>query len=164
MDTILGHVWGGFRSKPRIDDDFIDRLSHRYTINILVIFVIIVSSKQYVGEPINCWMPAHFTSSHEKYTNSYCLIQNTYYLPLTENVPKDNDLAKRRMIGYYQWVPMLLLIQCLLFYLPCLMWRALYGRAGINISKIIQLGKSVQINENDDELKTFISMRNHLDR
>jgi len=66
------------------DDDVADRLSHLYTTGILVVFSIVVSSKQYVGDPINCWVPAHFSGSHEEYANSFCWIRNTYYVPFTE--------------------------------------------------------------------------------
>ena len=36
----------------RDDDSHVDRLSHRYTVAICVIFAIIVSTKQYAGDPI----------------------------------------------------------------------------------------------------------------
>ena len=44
----------------RWDDDFFDRVNHRYSTVILLIFTVIVSTKQYVGEPIVCWTPALF--------------------------------------------------------------------------------------------------------
>ena len=34
------------------DDDAIDRYSHRYTVMVLAIFVFLIASKQYFGEPI----------------------------------------------------------------------------------------------------------------
>lgn len=34
------------------DDDLIDRYNHRYTVMILAIFIFLIASKQYFGEPI----------------------------------------------------------------------------------------------------------------
>lgn len=128
MDKIIGVIGGVPQSKSRNDDDFVDRLSHRYTTAILVMFAIIVSTKQYVGDPINCWVPAHFSGNWEEYANSYCWIKNTYYLPFEEYIPHEHESDKRQMIPYYQWVPLILLAQALLFYMPCMVWRTLNGR------------------------------------
>ncbi len=38
------------------DDDFTDRLSHRHTVIVLLIFCVLVGSSQYVGSPISCWV------------------------------------------------------------------------------------------------------------
>jgi len=57
--------------KSRYDDDSTDRLNRRLTVGILVLFSLIVTSSQYVGEPISCWTPAHFEDDHEDYTNRY---------------------------------------------------------------------------------------------
>jgi hypothetical protein len=37
------------------DDFFIDRLHHRYTVALMVMFAIFVTTNQYAGEPITCW-------------------------------------------------------------------------------------------------------------
>ena len=42
----------------RNDNDFADRLNHKYTVAILVIFAIIVTGQK----QIHCWIPAYFTS------------------------------------------------------------------------------------------------------
>jgi len=57
--------------KSRYDDDSTDRLNRMLTVGILVVFSFIVSTTQYVGEPISCWTPAHFEDDHEDYTNRY---------------------------------------------------------------------------------------------
>jgi len=55
--------------KTRYDDDSTDRLNRLLTVAILILFSLIVTSSQYVGEPISCWVPAHFEDDHEDYTN-----------------------------------------------------------------------------------------------
>jgi len=74
MEQLLGVV--GLDAVPyaksRRDDDYTDRLSHRTTVALLVCFAVLVSTKQFVGNPINCWMPAHFhKDSHDDYANRY---------------------------------------------------------------------------------------------
>ena len=44
------------RRRTLKDDDFlVDRLHHRYTVAVLVLFCAIVTTNPYAGEPINCW-------------------------------------------------------------------------------------------------------------
>jgi len=93
----------------------------QYTPTILVLFTIVISVKQYVGAPIDCWCPAQFTEAHIDYTNKICWVNNTYYVSFDEPLPLTNQT--RRFISYYQWVPFILLTQAMFFYSPCLLWR-----------------------------------------
>jgi len=65
--------------KLRNDDDIFDRLNRRYTPIMLGLFALIVSSEQYVGDPIQCWAPNHFSKGQIAYTNDYCWMAGTYY-------------------------------------------------------------------------------------
>ncbi|KAK3734303.1 hypothetical protein RRG08_058458 [Elysia crispata] len=115
LDSVLGSFATYARLKGRYDDDWIDRLNHLYTTIILIIFTIVVSTKQYVGEPIHCWCPAQFEDSHVDYTNNVCWVSNTYYVHFNDDPPRDWKLPYESEIQYYQWVPMILLFQALLF-------------------------------------------------
>ena len=64
-----------------------------------------------MGDPISCWCPAHFTDNHVDYTEKYCWVKSTYYLDFDEYIPYEHEPEKRYMISYYQWVPIILLIQ-----------------------------------------------------
>jgi hypothetical protein len=38
------------------DDVFIDRLNHRYTVSMILVFASIITTQQYFGSPIACWV------------------------------------------------------------------------------------------------------------
>lgn len=165
MDKIIGVLGGVPQSNARNDDDFADRLSHRFSTAILIIFAIVVSTKQYVGDPISCWVPAHFTGNWEEYANNYCWIRNTYYLPFEENIPKEEEDDKRKMIPYYQWIPIILLVQALMFYLPAVVWRTLNSRSGIDVNNIVEAGETFQNTElAESREKTLEYMTKQMDR
>ena len=43
---------------------------------------------------------------------------------------------REQVITYYQWIPVILIMQGTLFYLPSLIWRINSGKSGLNINKI----------------------------
>nr|CAC69996.1 innexin [Chaetopterus variopedatus] len=137
IDSLLSAAGRIGDIKVRCDDDIVDRLNHQYTTFILVIFAIVVSTKQYVGDPIHCWCPAYFTDNHEDFTNKVCWVTNTYYLPYEQRVIPDVH-EPRAHISYYQWVPSILLVQALMFYLPCMTWRFLNNRSGVDLNSIVE--------------------------
>ncbi|KAI0242113.1 Innexin unc-7 [Lamellibrachia satsuma] len=144
MERFVGMFSHAGETKIRSDDDVVDRLNHRYSTFILVVFAVVVSTKQYVGEPINCWCPAQFTDNHEDFTNKICWVSNTYYVPPSQrHLP--GALEPKERIGYYQWVPMILLTQAVFFYMPCMLWRFLNNKAGIDVNSVIE--EAVKLND-----------------
>ena len=91
----MGVMWldvKGVDLFTRLDTDMADRLNHIYTTTVLVFLSSVVLCKQYVGDPIQCWTPQHFTKHHDAYTNDYCWISNTYYLPFSEPIPPNTPV------------------------------------------------------------------------
>ena len=167
MDRLLRTLFSVKEAKVRRDDDFVDRLSRTYTSSLLVVFACIVSTKQFVGDPISCWCPAHFTESHRQYTNTICWISNTFYVPFDQRIPDNNDdmAREKQMVSYYQWIPLILLSMSVLSFTPALFWRFLNLRSGIDVSGVIdaaavcQRASYAEIRE-----KTVRYMVNQVDR
>ena len=124
MDLVdaLKNLSVSHRRSLRNDDFLVDQLHHRYTVALLVLFCVIISTSQYAGDPINCWVPAQFTGSFETYTNRLCWLQNTYYVDDDKDIPDDMNERDKTMLKYYQWIHLIILFQSLLFVIPRVIW------------------------------------------
>ena len=143
------HRFAGFQ--PSYDDLLVDRLHHRYTVAGLICFVIAMSSYQYLGKPIECWVPAQFNDNYEVFTNQLCYIQNTYHIPQSQMVPQDEEVRRERTLKYYQWIPFVLLFQAFLFSLPKFVWQAFNNRFGLPLSNLLDAATRCETFENVDE-------------
>uniref|UniRef100_A0A5K3EJF9 Innexin n=1 Tax=Mesocestoides corti TaxID=53468 RepID=A0A5K3EJF9_MESCO len=92
-----------------------------------------------LGKPIQCWIPQEFTRGWEEYAENYCWVSNTYFSPLPKRLPPTMADRENSRILYYQWAPILMAIQALLFYLPCLIWRLFNSHSGFNVRRIMQM-------------------------
>jgi hypothetical protein len=142
MDKIIKVLLDLKGMKVSVDDDFLDRLSRQHTCALLVLMSVVVSLRQYLGDPVHCWCPEQCASNHETYANLYCWVEDTYYVPFWE--PMVQPQEPRAMISYYQWTPLIFLFQAILFFAPCVLWRLLNRRSGINISRIMEAAISSQ--------------------
>uniref|UniRef100_A0A7E4UNG9 Innexin n=1 Tax=Panagrellus redivivus TaxID=6233 RepID=A0A7E4UNG9_PANRE len=137
---------------PLPDGDFVDRLNYCYTTTALIVSSAFISGWSFVGQPIQCWFPAYYRGWWMEYALDYCYVQNTYFVAFTEVKP-DNffDIASHiipipqnvterdeKQIGYYQWVPFVLALQALLFYLPVVLWRSVYNAVGFKVRAICE--------------------------
>ena len=132
--AILRHYCGF----GRCDDDFVDRLSRYYSVLIFSLFVVIVSSVQFVGKPISCFTPASFTDAHITYADFICWMSDTYFLSIDAEIPDVDDEQARQdlhTIRFYQYVPFILMLQACGFFLPGFLWRSGSSRLGISLQK-----------------------------
>lgn len=146
----------------RLDIDNIDRLNHRYATLFFILASVLVIVRMYVGELINCWAPAQFEDHWVEYANSLCWVSNTYYVP-----PSELDIMSvenRTEIAYYQWVPLVLLTQALLFYIPCALWAVLNKSLGADIKRIITLLRQEENTNPNKRGKVNQIIAQHLNR
>jgi len=54
------------------------------------------------------------------------------------------DQDRERKITYYQWVPIILMLQAIMFAAPYALWRILSSRSGIDLAAIVEAAISSQ--------------------
>ncbi|CAH2231976.1 jg4037 [Pararge aegeria aegeria] len=119
-------------------DNNIFRMHYKLTVIILLVFTLLVSTKQFFGEPIHCMSDSD--KDHDKEAmNSYCWIYGTYTLKSSlagiegkhiayRGVGPDKGIqAEQIKHTYYQWVCFVLLGQAAMFYTPRYLWKIWEG-------------------------------------
>jgi len=70
-------------------------------------------------------------------------------------MPQRNE-GRERKITYYQWVPIILMLQALMFVLPYALWRVLSSRSGINLAAIVSAAVSSQESPSPDDRQKML--------
>lgn len=104
-------------------DNFVFKLHYRATVILLITASLLVTSKQFFGEPISCLV----NGIPQNFMDTYCWIQTTFTIPTLSGphpgvapLDKDHDPKHHK---YYQWVCFVLCIQAACFYLPRYLWK-----------------------------------------
>ncbi|KAG8237302.1 hypothetical protein J437_LFUL017062 [Ladona fulva] len=122
-------------------NNFVFRLHYKATVIMLLVFALVVTSKEHIGDPIEC-----FTGKdHLEVIDKYCWIHSTYtvreevqdvgslsmnslkehpgvgMIPINSSysIPFEEKIKRHK---YYQWVSFFLLFQALLFFIPHYIW------------------------------------------
>ncbi|KAJ0177401.1 hypothetical protein K1T71_007410 [Dendrolimus kikuchii] len=131
-----------FRSFLKFENVCIDnnvfRMHYKLTVIILLVFTLLVTSKQFFGEPIHCMSDSDKDIDKDA-INSYCWIYGTYtlksrligvegkhmaYAGVGPNIADDDEQIRHT---YYQWVCFVLLGQSVMFYAPRYLWKIWEG-------------------------------------
>lgn len=68
------------------------------------------------------------------------------------------------VVGYYQWIPLVLLLQTLCFYIPSIIWSTHNTAVGIDINRMVLLVSGVEHINPDIRDKTIKFICRHFDR
>ncbi|XP_018021806.1 innexin inx2 [Hyalella azteca] len=172
-------VFGSIRGLLKIDSVSIDnnifRMHYKATMFVLVAFSILVTQKQYFGDPIDCIVdkiPANLM-------DTYCWIHSTYTIPSLVGAkigvevphpgianPKSNEEEYEvKYHKYYQWVTLFLYLQAIMFYIPRYLWKV--WEAGKVKMLVMQLNSPIVDDDAKRERKKMlvnyfnVNMHNH---
>lgn len=142
---LLGTVGSFIKAKSLYDsavvDNIVFRLHYRFTSAFFFGACIVITAFDLFGKPIDC-----VTTNFERMDllNTHCWISGSYtFFPnsLSANtggsqqdsfgsslgIGPDTPYTKKRYHSYYQWVPFMLFLQGVLFYLPHRIWKTYEG-------------------------------------
>lgn len=148
------------------DDDYADRLSHKYSVALCIVFTLLVGSGQFVGSPIACWAPAHFSGPMVNYANHICWIASTYYVPMNDTLYNPHQFAQKAeaRINYYQWVPFILCLMAVCFYAPFAIWHVMAKPSGLDAKSVMRIINSMDQASSDSRDKTMRNTVKLIDR
>ncbi|GAB6024878.1 hypothetical protein CHUAL_009991 [Chamberlinius hualienensis] len=128
-------IFRGLKNLLKVNRIHIDgsvfRLHYHITVIILISFSLIVTTRQYVGNPIEC---IHSKDVTENMVNTFCWIHSTYTIPKAYHkkvgteipypgIDRAPEMSDRKYHKYYQWVCFMLFFQAVLFYIPRWLWK-----------------------------------------
>ncbi|XP_072935359.1 innexin inx7 [Epargyreus clarus] len=123
-------------SKPTIEN-FVFKLHYKITVILLLGFVILVCAREYFGEHIKCisdqGVPDHVIQTYCFFMATFTIVRHynesllqAGFLPHPGVGPmSDHDTTLHHT--YYQWVPFVLFIQSICFYMPHYIWKKKEG-------------------------------------
>ncbi|CAH8568967.1 unnamed protein product [Dicrocoelium dendriticum] len=136
-------------------EDFADKFNFIVTVVVLLLCATVVTVKQYMMKPISCYMATDIGGKNLlDYVENYCWVQGTIPIAYAGRVPESDagweELEKHKLL-YYQWVPFVLGLQCILFYVPRVIWQMIcYNRAGTDIQHLV-LSASEAVHATDEQ-------------
>lgn len=157
MDKVFGSLKGLLKISNVVIDNNVFKLHYKVTVILLLACSILVTSRQYFGDPIECISRDDIPN---KLLNVFCWIHATFsvedawhkkvgeeipYPGVDKYVPGEN----RRYHAYYQWVCFVLFLQAILFYLPRYFWKVCEGGKIKNI--VLDLNSYIMTQEKKDE-------------
>lgn len=135
MFDVFGSVKGLLKIDAVCIDNNIFRLHYKATVIILIAFSLLVTSRQYIGDPIDCIVD----DIPLNVMDTYCWIYSTFTIPNRLTGRVGHDVVQPGVAGhvdgqdsvkfhkYYQWVCFTLFFQAMLFYIPRYLWKTWEG-------------------------------------
>ncbi|XP_052784560.1 innexin unc-9-like [Mya arenaria] len=158
MPTVSRGLYNWLFRRSAALEDMADRLSHVWTVGLLLVLAAVTSWRQAFSRTIECFCPAEFTSNHVRAVEAMCWgyhgIKNLpfgvqddrslNFVPLLVRTPPlfplSDSYAEETETTYYQWIPVILVFQALLFKLPIIVMYVCQTFSGISFDKIAGLG------------------------
>lgn len=120
---VAGLIKARYRgAKADIDSPFF-KLHYRTTATLLFICCLLVTANDLIGSTISCFGAENVPGN---VLNTYCWITSTFSIPGSQGAHPGlgAETGEQTIHAYYQWVPFMLFLQGVMFYIPHYIWKA----------------------------------------
>jgi len=161
---VAGLVKARYRGqKAEIESPFF-KLHYRTTATLLFISCILVTANDLIGSTISCIND----SIPGNVLNNYCWIMSTFSIPSKNKGidgvdrphqgvgPETEDENDRRIHAYYQWVPFMLFLQGVMFYIPHYLWKTFEDKKMEKITSTLR-GKTFNTDGRREQCENLIN-------
>jgi len=130
------------------------KLFYKWSTSLFVFCSVIVTARQFFGEPIQCDAGAARGGIEQDVLHSYCWMYSTFNIPREYKgacSAGDQGAALETIVynSYYQWVPLYLIFMAVIFYLPRCLWLMWEG----GLMKFFGKGTTTRFIEDEEEKK-----------
>lgn len=153
MIDLFGSLRAAIKRREIVTDNPVFRLHYLFTSILLIAFSLMVTARQYFGNPIDCMMH----KDNIQYIDVYCWIHSTFTMPQAHDKTIGKEVAhpgiqnsageEMKYYAYYQWVCFVLFFQAALFYIPRWLWKMWEG----GLMDTIVLGMHIGIMTEEDK-------------
>lgn len=166
MFEVIESLRGLIKPEQLTVDNNVFKLHYKFTTLTLVTFSLLVSCRQYLGNPIDC---VQSDDIPHNVIDTYCWIHSTFTLPraldaavgtdvahpgIDSNLPGDEHVYH----AYYQWVCFMLFMQAILFYMPYYIWTSWECKR----MRALSLGLDNPVLEEDEKRRRRALLANYL--
>merc|ERR1719336_3810094 len=143
-------------AKADIDSPFF-KLHYRTTATLFFICCLLVTANDLIGSTISCFGPEGVPGG---LLNTYCWIMSTFSVPGSGGAHPGlgPETGEETVHAYYQWVPFVLFLQGVMFYIPHYLWKTFEHKKIDKITSGVR-GKTLPINTDKrrDSLEDLIN-------
>jgi len=150
-------------AKADVDSKF-SKLHYRTTCSILFISCLLVTANDLIGSTISCVSSGSIPGN---VLESYCWITSTFTIPSKFDgkkgidhaypgvAPPTGDDKDKVYHAYYQWVPFVLFLQGVMFYLPHYLWKVFEDKKLDKITAGLR-GKTFNVDSRRDACESLV--------
>nr|CDS17261.1 innexin unc 9 [Echinococcus granulosus] len=150
-------------------EDLADRANFQWNVIVLLISMILVTVRQYFMAPLVCYLPTTVSGGNaESYVTNLCWVEGTFPINLTSGVVphdiKEWSSTNPRIMNYYQWVPLVLGLQAIIYYVPRIIWSIFtYNKTGTDLQSLIRTADSAAKDDGEKREKAVRHMAKSLE-
>ncbi|XP_052092356.1 innexin unc-9-like [Mytilus californianus] len=159
--------------KPTVNyGSWADRFSSTWTFLLLLILALLTAWRHYGGPNFICQVPTHFTQHMTAFAEESCWLSRQiilseslgYFSDSVDKIvmPDKESLSEDSTRTLYQWLPLILALQALLFLLPDIILRICESSFGFGCQKLSKMIQDYRQNSADDRKSFAIEIGSYL--